>query len=1090
MQNLLYSSIFLFSFSGLIFAQQNSIISLNDAATGDPISGAFFEYDTTQFGVSDAAGMLTLTLYEAGAPLRVSHLSYRDTLFAVPILTIDTFRIALEPSSLTLPEISVSDKKRKFRSPKHLLKMALRAVPDNYEPSISYPLGFYRETIFHEDDPVSRAEGLFEYRLSSYTDRHNHRKAWSTAWDRRYASYPFPFNGLSRSQAFDHAEGTQLYAAVDDAYRPIQIRYSELLPPLQEHAVFRDGPLDLVALDKVRLAYDFFSRSDMRQYEYVMVDSVFIQNTYCYHIHFEPADNQPTTYHALPKTPRTGAFSGEIYIAINDLAIVAYEAQNSKPVVRNNGLQGYNIAPIGTLQIGADYAKNEADHWVLKYAYAQTTSVVDPNYKAFRSLQLVPAGGISAREEQRWYSSNYLNHLHNLSQAYDSTFWSAFEQSSIYQIAQESSPSALAASTTVFNFYHKRDDQVVFTPAASPRGNLGYVRPGQQRRNDWQWLESPNDSATTTYLRWENDYYAQYFSQRRNLLEAVAQQFSNEAQGILRTDRPTQYPDTLLLQEDTTLGFFQKTDDYEQALLLAIKDPTPGYTMVDYGWIEQANLYYTVIENRLYDQVLTVYDSDGYPHPIHFVDDFKWRTDTLYATTNNELLRTAILARWTSEDGWITQQEEPRPQYEYRLENLPNGSLILISESLTDASILTLTGESWTSENQIIPTLLAGTGPDGKGCQLDIDADFVFDCRRLENRQCAIIVKDGRQSIYARQSSDDEWHPVATPDFATVFSFDDSRSEQIVLKIEGVGSYGRLGVIDFRRSEHSGNTRQTKPELELLPEGSLTISLEGYADSIIFVTADDGTQIPCQMRWRRDKTSMLKSTLLKTYGAYGNPYLIGHHEGDIAIMNLGFAIVYVHTRGGGMRGPNWHDAGRAENKITACTDYVAALKYFKNSHPLTPTPLTGYTQSAGGPILGYAINEHPELLEAAVFDHAFLDVSGVMAESELPLTQYEYPEWGNPSNRDIRQAQAAYSPFQNIKTQTYPALLFIGGLYDKSTPYWQIAKYAAALRRANAESPGTILLRTNMRGSHPGTPFGPSLAQYFEQIAFLLEESE
>ncbi|MFT7121653.1 MAG: protease II [Neolewinella sp.] len=64
-------------------------------------------------------------------------------------------------------------------------------------------------------------------------------------------------------------------------------------------------------------------------------------------------------------------------------------------------------------------------------------------------------------------------------------------------------------------------------------------------------------------------------------------------------------------------------------------------------------------------------------------------------------------------------------------------------------------------------------------------------------------------------------------------------------------------------------------------------------------------------------------------------------------------------------------------------------------------------------------------------------------------------------------------------------MLFLSGRYDKSTPYWQVAKTVAALRKAN-KGDAPILLRTAMRGSHPGTPFGPGQNVRVERMAFLV----
>ncbi|MEM9835530.1 MAG: prolyl oligopeptidase family serine peptidase [Bacteroidota bacterium] len=1069
----------LFLFLGLygLSAQPTTRIALLDSKTNEPIVGAFYAYDTLQFGVSDDQGRFELQVVDKPLALRISHLAYVDTVLLVSGEAAAQ-TIYLKAASIALPEIRVNNERpRKFRNPVQLLKQALRAVPENYLTTTAYPIGHYRETILHAGCPVSNAEGVFEYRLSPYGKKHSHRKAWASAWDRRYASYPRPFDGRA-NLFFDHAEGTQHYAGVEDAYRPIQTRYAERKPPLEKHMVFTDGPLDLIALDKVRLGYDFLSPQHLRAYTYTLVDSVVMNGAYCYHLTFRPKSSDPTRYHALSKTPKVAAFSGDIYLSIRQLAIVRYTAWNSKVVARNFSDRVGRTAPIGSLRLAVDYAKDATDRWQLQAVEAITDSPVDSAYRAVRNLRLTTSStDMSAAAGSFWYGFNFLNHLHNLTYQYDSSFWSAFARSSLASVLSPIDDGDCSVRAADFSYAHDLTRKKVLVPRVNPRGNLNYVKAGQQRKRDWAWLEEATDSATLNYLRWENDYYDQYFLRQRPLLDTVAQQFSRAVQGLPADFVVAKYPDTTFERGPAGLGFYVRKSEDDQQRLVSVDEPPAEYRITEYSHPPKGRYYLLKQVHRNYDALLTIYDHSGPVAELSQVDDYLWKGDTLYATTNNALLRTAGLHHWTASGGWVEVLQEPRTDYEYRLQRLSNGEVILIVESLRDATILRKRGTDWIEDQTVYSALTVGTGPDGTGCRAEVDVDFILDCRTKGTASCLIAVKDARQSLYVRRSPEAEWRQIKLPS-GTLAAFVNDATDPFTISFEAAGRYGQRARVDVE-------TVTLVPAPTPFP----VIDLAGYSDSIIEVKSADGTLIPCQLRWKTELSDQLKSTLLKVYGAYGNPSFAGHSEADIALMNLGVAIVYVHPRGGGIRGPNWYDAGRAEYKERACADYLAAVQYFKASHPLMTTPLSGYAQSAGGPILGALVNRHPALLTAAVFDHAFLDVAGVMQRPELPLTQYEYLEWGNPANKKVRQIQASYSPFSNLRTQAYPAMLFSGGLHDQSTPYWQIAKHVAALRWLNDRAPNTIF-RTNLRGSHPGTPFGPSQAQLYEQIAFLLAAVE
>jgi oligopeptidase B len=64
------------------------------------------------------------------------------------------------------------------------------------------------------------------------------------------------------------------------------------------------------------------------------------------------------------------------------------------------------------------------------------------------------------------------------------------------------------------------------------------------------------------------------------------------------------------------------------------------------------------------------------------------------------------------------------------------------------------------------------------------------------------------------------------------------------------------------------------------------------------------------------------------------------------------------------------------------------------------------------------------------------------------LTPPEWPEWGDPI-RDLAAFRTilAYSPYENVRAQDYPAILALAGLTDPRVLYWEPAKWIARLRR-------------------------------------------
>ena len=137
--------------------------------------------------------------------------------------------------------------------------------------------------------------------------------------------------------------------------------------------------------------------------------------------------------------------------------------------------------------------------------------------------------------------------------------------------------------------------------------------------------------------------------------------------------------------------------------------------------------------------------------------------------------------------------------------------------------------------------------------------------------------------------------------------------------------------------------------------------------------------------------------------------------------------------------------------------------------------------------MGVVANQRPDLWRAVVAHVPFVDVLGTMLDASLPLTPIEWPEWGNPiESRDAYEAIAAYSPYDNVTAQPYPAMLVTAGLNDPRVTYWEPAKWVARLRElSTGDRP--LLSKTNMGAGHGGKSGRfEALHETAEEYAFLL----
>jgi oligopeptidase B len=241
-----------------------------------------------------------------------------------------------------------------------------------------------------------------------------------------------------------------------------------------------------------------------------------------------------------------------------------------------------------------------------------------------------------------------------------------------------------------------------------------------------------------------------------------------------------------------------------------------------------------------------------------------------------------------------------------------------------------------------------------------------------------------------------------------------------------------------------------------------------YISERISATADDGTQIPISLVYRKDCFhGQPVPCLVYGYGSYGISIDPGFDSNRLSLLDRGFIYAIAHIRGGEEMGRPWYEDGKFLNKRNTFTDFVACAQHLIDQNYTRPDRLAIFGGSAGGLLIGAVLNMAPELFQAAVAAVPFVDVVTSMLDESIPLTVGEFEEWGNPKEKPYYDYMLSYSPYDNVRAQEYPHLLITAGLNDPRVQYWEPAKWTALLRRRKTDD-NLLLLKTEMGAGHAG----------------------
>ncbi|NQU50451.1 MAG: S9 family peptidase [Planctomycetes bacterium] len=333
----------------------------------------------------------------------------------------------------------------------------------------------------------------------------------------------------------------------------------------------------------------------------------------------------------------------------------------------------------------------------------------------------------------------------------------------------------------------------------------------------------------------------------------------------------------------------------------------------------------------------------------------------------------------------------------------------------------------------------------------------------IEQKEDAYLIDFGANEVFASGILRFEYESMTTPD--STFDYDMAlRTCQLVKQVEVLGNFDS----------------------------------KDYQSKRVWIDARDGAKVPISLVYRRDKRVLKNADkaddgyqpmplVLYAYGAYGtnlDPYFSSVR---LSLLDRGFVFAFAHVRGGQEMGRHWYEDGRLLQKQNTFNDFIDCGKQLIELGYTSAGRLYAQGGSAGGLVMGVIANQAPELWHGIVAQVPFVDIMTTMEDNTIPLTTFEYDEWGNPADEEFYRYMLAYSPYDNIKATDYPNLLITASLHDSQVQYWEPAKWIAKLRDHKTDN-NLTLLKMEMNAGHGGVTgrFG----QYREialEYAFLIK---
>lgn len=227
-------------------------------------------------------------------------------------------------------------------------------------------------------------------------------------------------------------------------------------------------------------------------------------------------------------------------------------------------------------------------------------------------------------------------------------------------------------------------------------------------------------------------------------------------------------------------------------------------------------------------------------------------------------------------------------------------------------------------------------------------------------------------------------------------------------------------------------------------------------------TSRDGTRVPYFVVRPRDmQLNGENPTLLEAYGGFQVSETPAYSPSIGKLwLERGGVYVLANIRGGGEFGPAWHQAGLRTRRQVIYDDFYAIEQDLVARRITSPRRLGIRGGSNGGLLMGVMLNQHPEMIRAAVVQVPLLDM---LRYDQLLAGASWVDEYGSPSNPEERAFLETISPYQNLRRRDdFPLPFVLTSTKDDRVHPGHARKYVARMTELGMP----VLYYENIDGGH------------------------
>jgi prolyl oligopeptidase len=235
-----------------------------------------------------------------------------------------------------------------------------------------------------------------------------------------------------------------------------------------------------------------------------------------------------------------------------------------------------------------------------------------------------------------------------------------------------------------------------------------------------------------------------------------------------------------------------------------------------------------------------------------------------------------------------------------------------------------------------------------------------------------------------------------------------------------------------------------------------------YVTEQFEATSRDGTRVPYFVLHRRDMAlNGQNPTLLYAYGGFQVSMTPGYSPNVGKLwLDRGGVYVMANIRGGGEFGPAWHQAGLRTHRQVIFDDFYAVERDLVERRITSPRRLGIEGGSNGGLLMGVMLNQHPEMIHAAVVQVPLLDM---LRYDQLLAGASWVDEYGSPSNAEERAFLETITPYQNLRRRDdFPLPFVLTSTKDDRVHPGHARKYVARMHELGMP----VLYYENIDGGH------------------------